>query len=102
MSAFNGGDDISVLIPFLENENAKQIFREKVNKKCLQKYQPLSNGKYADLKNMEPLVTFIVLLEKEIEMAEVFPANPLAEMKVRVKRQNTKVEEVLLGKVFFP
>ena len=38
--------------------------------------------------------------EDEIKMAEVFSANPLAEMKVRVKRQNTEVEEVLLGKVY--
>ena len=52
------------------------------------------------LKIMEPLGTFLVFLENEIEMAEVFPANPLAEMKVRVKRQNTEVEEVLLGKVY--
>ena len=35
-------------------------------------------------------------------MEKAIPANPLAEMKVRVKRQNTKVEDVLLGKVFFP
>ena len=50
MSAFNGKDDISVFIPFLENENTTKIFREKVNKKCqkLPKYQPPSNGKYAD------------------------------------------------------
>ena len=57
------------------------------------------------LQSMEPLRIMFVLKDCEIKMAEVIPPNPLAETKVRVKRQNAEVDEVLLGNIllkYFP
>ena len=104
----------------IENEKKDHNLREKGTRKYRgiynqaslasilkrQKYQPLPNGKIQIQKIPSWIIKIILIIvfiddETEKTKASGVPSNPLDEIKVRVKRPDTRVEEVSLGRKIF-
>ena len=99
----------------IENEKKDHNLREKGTRKYRgiynqaslasilkrQKYQPLPNGKIQIQKIPSWIIKIILIIVFIDDEASGVPSNPLDEIKVRVKRPDTRVEEVSLGRKIF-